>query len=134
MSTEDAGDLDFSAPKISSIEAINLEAGDNNSSGGILSLADIVDIASTSSGTGLSANGDAIDLLVFGDNDGGVRDNVIWTGGWTANGTITTDQLTSVSTTFNVYVAGTSQVAVQQDLDVVAASCFAVPSGGRNRR
>jgi Ca2+-binding RTX toxin-like protein len=117
----DAGDLDFSASKIANIEAINLGASDDNNNGIILSLADVVDIASTSSGTGFSANGDAIDLFVFGDNDGGVRDNVTLTGGWTANGTITTDQVTGSSTTFTIYVAGTSQVAVQQDLEVAAA-------------
>lgn len=65
--------------------------------------------------------GDAIDLFVFGDNDGAERDNVTLTGGWTANGTITTADVTGTNTTFTLYVAGTSQVAVQQDLDVVAA-------------
>jgi Ca2+-binding RTX toxin-like protein len=115
------GELDFSASKVSNIEAINLGVADNNNNGIALSLADILDIASTSSGTGLTANGDAIDLFVFGDNDGAVVDNVALTGGWTANGTIITDQVNGTSTTFNVYVAGTSQVAVQQALSVAAA-------------
>jgi Ca2+-binding RTX toxin-like protein len=117
----DAGDLDFSATNITNIEAVNLGAGDNNNNGIALTLSDILDLAATSSGTGLSANGDAIDLFVFGDNEGAERDNVTLTGGWTANGTITTADITGASTTFTLYVAGTSQVAVQQDLDVAAA-------------
>lgn len=117
----DAGDLDFDAVNVSNIEAINLGVNDNNNNGVALSLADILSLAATSSGTGLSANGDNVDLFVFGDNEGAVVDNVTLTGGWTANGTITTAEVTGANTTFMLYVAGTSQVAVQQDLDVAAA-------------
>jgi hypothetical protein len=119
--TERHGDLDFDAINISNVEAINLGVNDNNNNGVALSLADILSLAATSSGTGLSANGDNIDLFVFGDNEGAVVDNVTLTGGWTANGTITTADVTGANTTFTLYVAGTSQIAVQQDLDVAAA-------------
>ena len=117
----DAGDLDFDALNITSIEAISLGVADNNNNGIALSLGDVLALAAGSSGTGLSANGDAIDLFVFGDNAGAVRDNVALTGGWTASGTMTTSEITGASTTFALYVAGSSQIAVQQGLDIAAS-------------
>ena len=117
----DAGELDLDALAIKSIEAISLGVADNNNNGVALNLGDVLALAASSSGTGLSANGDAIDLFVFGDNVGSVRDNVTLTGGWAASGTITTSEITGVSTTFALYIAGSTQVAVQQGLDIAAS-------------
>lgn len=81
---------------------------------------DVLDLALTSSGTGLSANGDDVDLFIFGDADGPTVDSVGLSGGWTASGTMVTADITGVVTTFNLYVAGGSQVAVQNGLDINA--------------
>ena len=70
---------------------------------------------SPSGGTGLAANGDAIDLFVFEDNAGAICDDVLLTGGWTASGTI----ITGVSTTFALDTAGSGQVAGRQGLDAL---------------
>ena len=116
----DTGELDFDPLTVKSIEAINLGVADNDNNGIALSLGDVLALATSSSGTGLTANGDAIDLFVFGDNVGTVRDNVMLTGGWTASGTITSE-ITGASTTFALYIAGSSQIAVQQGLDAVVS-------------
>ena len=58
----DAGELDFDPLTVKSIEAINLGVADNNNNGIALSLGGVLALATSSSGTGLTANGDAIDL------------------------------------------------------------------------
>ena len=116
-----SGTLDIDTSKVGSIEVINLGVGDDNDNGIALNLADILDLAASSSGTGLSANGDAIDLLIYGDNAGPICDNVDLSGGWTAAGTFSTSALTGSSITFDVYQASGAQIAVQQGLDLNAA-------------
>jgi hypothetical protein len=74
--------------------------------------------AASSSGTGFTANKDAIDLLIYGDNASGIRDNVELDGSWAAAGTFSTSALTGSSITFNIYQASGTQVAVQQGLDL----------------
>jgi Ca2+-binding RTX toxin-like protein len=115
-----AGVLDLSPVGLTSIEAINLGVADDNANGLALSLADVLDLAATSSGTGLSANGDDIDLFIFGDAEGATVDGVTLTGGWTASGTIATADITGSTTTFALYISGSSQVAVQQGLEISA--------------
>ena len=78
-------------------------------------------LASSSSASGISANGDDIDLFILGDDQGDIRDNVDLDGGWTANGSVTTSAVTCTETTFNLYVASRVQVAVQQGLDRLVA-------------
>jgi Ca2+-binding RTX toxin-like protein len=114
----DGGELNFDSLNIKSIEAISLGVADNNDNGIVLGLDDVLAMTASSSGTSFSANGDAIDLFVFGDNAGAVRDNVALTGGWTASGTVTTSEITGASATFALYAAGSSQVAVQHGLDI----------------
>lgn len=116
-----SGTLDIDTAKASNIEVVNLGVGDDKDNGVALSLADVLDLASTASGSGLSANGDALDLLIYGDNAGPTVDNVDLSGGWTAAGAFTTSVLTGSSMTFNVYQAGGTQVAVQQGLDLLVA-------------
>lgn len=114
-----AGALDIDTAKTSNIEVVNLGAADDNDNGLTLSVSDLLDLAASASGTGFSANGDAIDLFVYGDNTTETRDNVDLTGGWTAAGTYTTSTITGSSTTFDIYQANGSQVAVQQGLDLL---------------
>jgi Ca2+-binding RTX toxin-like protein len=115
------GTLDIDTAKASNIEVVNLGVGDDNDNGIALSLADVLDLASTASGTGLKANGEPLDLLIYGDNAGPTVDDVDLSGGWAAAGTFTTSVLTGSSMTFNVYQAGGVQVAVQQGLDLIVA-------------
>ncbi len=72
-------------------------------------------------GTGLSANGDNIDLFVAGDAAGSVRDNLSLVGGWTEAGTFNSATITGSATTFTLYVVAGSQIAVQDGLDVTLA-------------
>jgi hypothetical protein len=114
---DSAGTLDIDTAKISNIEVVNLGANDDNDNGIALTLADVLDLANTASGTGLNANGEAIDLFIHGDNVGPIVDNIDLSGGWSAAGTFTTSVVTGASTTFDVYQANGVQVAVQQGLD-----------------
>ena len=97
---------------------MNLGAGDDNDNGIILSVADVLDLAASSSGSGFSKNGDVIDVLIYGDNASAIRDNVELGGSWTAAGTFSTSALTGSTITFNLYQASGTQVAVQQGLDL----------------
>ena len=115
-----AGTVDLDTVKISGIEVINLGVADDNDNGLALGLADVLDLAATGSGS-FNVNGDTLDLVIYGDNTTGVRDNVDLTGGWTAAGTFSTSVLTGSSITFDVYQAGGVQVAVQQGLDLTVA-------------
>ena len=101
-----AGTVDLDTMKIGGIEAINLGVGDDNDNGIALSLADVLDLASTSSGS-FNANGDTLDLLIYGDNASGVRDNVDLTGGWDCGRhLLDVGCLLAASITFDVYQAG----------------------------
>jgi hypothetical protein len=76
---------------------------------------------SSSSGTGILANGDDLDLFILGDAEGGVRDDVSLSGGWTAAGSLSTAALTGAMVTFDLYQSNGAQVAVQQGLDQLVA-------------
>jgi hypothetical protein len=115
------GTILFDATRMNNLEAIDLGKNGDNNNGVTLSLADVLGLASTSGGSGISAGGDNIDLFVFGDDQGEVRDDVNLSGGWSANGTLTTNAVTGTETTFNLYIASGVQVAVQQGLDQVVA-------------
>jgi Ca2+-binding RTX toxin-like protein len=120
LSISGPGTVDLDTAKISGIEVVNLGVADDNDNGIVLSLADVLDLAATGSGS-FTVNGDTLDLLVYGDNTTATRDNVDLTGGWTAAGTFSTSVLTGSSITFDVYQAGGVQVAVQQGLDLTVA-------------
>ena len=78
-------------------------------------------LASSSSGSGISANGDNVDLFILGDAEGEVRDAAGLSGGWTAAGTLSTSSLNETLLTFDLYQANGVQVAVQQGLDQLIA-------------
>ena len=115
------GTLQFDAARMNNLEAIDLGAADDNNIQGSLSLADITTLVSSSSGTGLAANGDNVDLLIFGDVDGDIRDDVSLAGGWSAAGTLATSVLGGAMMSFDIYQANGMQVAVQQGLDFSVA-------------
>jgi hypothetical protein len=116
-----SGTILFDAARMNNLETIDLGKNGDNNNAVTLSLADVLGLSSTSGGTGISAGGDDIDLFIFGDDQGEVRDDVNLSGGWTANGTVTTSVVTGSETTFNLYVASGVQVAVQQGLDQLVA-------------
>jgi Ca2+-binding RTX toxin-like protein len=112
--------VEFDPLKASNIEVVNLGQSDDNNNGISLSVADVLDLAASSSGTGFSANGDAIDLLIYGDNASSIRDNVNLIGGWNLAGSFSTSALTGSSMSFAIYEASGAQVAVQQGLEISA--------------
>ncbi|WP_162917684.1 beta strand repeat-containing protein, partial [Dongia deserti] len=116
-----SGTLQFDASRMLNLEVFDLGRSDDNNNAVSLSLADLLSLSSSSSGSGMFANGDDVDLFIVGDGDGDIRDDVNLSGGWTANGTLTTSAVNGTETTFNLYVAGGAQIAIQQDLDQLVA-------------
>ncbi|WP_119305168.1 calcium-binding protein [Dongia deserti] len=116
-----SGTLQFDSARMVNLEAIDLGAGDDNNNGVALSVSDVLNLASSSGGSGISANGDDVDLFILGDAEGDIRDAVSLSGGWTAAGTLSTSALNGSLLTFDLYQSNGVQVAVQQGLDQLIA-------------